>query len=244
MCFQKMIHMTGGNPSEKHSMKNLQNNFPVVTSDSLQSGGLADAVPELYEQKQTVEVNAWHDHQSVFDHTVSVIKAVEQIYRFEFLFISSRDVLTAYLAKEQYGYSMKNLSLFTALLHDIGKAKTMITNVQTGQTDCPEHEKVGSKMSIAVLRRANIGVRTSDHIGKLVLLHGEIHKTVNTVLMMNEPEKEFITFKNRMKDDYILQLIQGYADTLGSDLSRLQPNDLKKREIIYREAINRFAAAL
>ena len=57
-------------------------------------------------------------------------------------------------------------------------------------------------------------------------------------------EKEFVQFKAVTGELYLQCIIQGYADTIGSDLKTLNPKEFKKREIIFREALNRFATSL
>lgn len=225
-------------------MKNLQNNGPVISSDALKSGAYAAVLPELYEQKDTVENNPWHDRQSVFDHTVSVVSSLEHILAFDFLYKDTRDSLRSHLSKHRFGYAKTDVSLFVAMLHDIGKKKTLKSDPATGRTDCPGHEKAGGPLSRICLSRMGVDSRMIDLVSDMVAHHGDIHEVVNRVLTHNELEKEFARYKSTVRAPYILYVLQGYADTMGSDLPKLNPKEYKKREMIYREAINRFTVAL
>ncbi len=239
-----MIPTTGGNRSEKHYMKNLLNNGISFQAADVAAGSLRQLMPELYELESVIENNPWHSSQNVFDHTVSVLSQLETIMQFDFLFKDSKEALSEYISTAINGYSVKEIAIIVALMHDIGKKATFTVNSGTGMTDCSDHGEVGANLTEAILQRLGVSKKTSAQISKLVRKHGDIHEVVNRILLYNEPEKEWTSFKKISRSLYILFILQGYADTAGSDLLKLNPKDYKKREIIYREAINRFAAAL
>ena len=225
-------------------MKNLQNNFPDITSDNLLSGKLSSWVPELYEQKDVIAINPWHDHQSIFDHTVSVISSAEHIMTFPFAGDSYREKLIELLNKEIDGVSRQHIILAITLLHDVGCSKTMVADPKTGQNNCPGHEIAGRDMSVAICTRWGLSKTLIDRISGVVFHHLDAHRTVNAIMKSGNSEPAFRALQKKVGDLYFDLLIQGYADTAGSDLPILQPKEFLFRENIYKEELIRFAASL
>ena len=225
-------------------MKNLQNNIPDITSDNLQSGALGSWVPELYAQKNVIAVNPWHDHQSIFDHTVKVLSSAEHIMTFPFIEEKLKEKLLAYLAKRVDGVSRRSTILAVNLLHDVGCASAMVIDAKTGQNSCPGHEISGRDMSIGICRRWGLSEILIDRISTLIFCHLDIHKAINKSLAGGNNEKILNELQKSTGDTYLELLIQGYADVAGSDLPILEPKQFLLRENIYKEALTHFAAAL
>lgn len=216
----------------------------TLTSTDIAAGSLKEIAPELYELSTVYEINPWHNHQSVFDHTVAVVAAIEQVFTFDFLYEGSRKGIKKYVEDVRDGYAKKDVSFLAGLFHDMGKGATIEKNEYTGMTQCPEHEKLGAKLVAVPLRKLKVTGQALKDVKEIIKRHGEIHEVVNRVIRNNEPEKEFIQFKATTGELYLQCIIQGYADTMGSDLKTLSPKEFKKREIIFREALNRFATSL
>ena len=224
-------------------MKNSQNKFPDITSDNLLSGNLSSWVPELYEQKDVIAINPWHDHQSVFDHTASVVSHAQHIMTFPFAGDSKKKKLVHALKKEIDGVPRQNIILAINLLHDVGCGKTMITDPATGQNNCPGHEVVGRDMSVAICTRWGLSKTLVDQISTVNFHHLDAHRMVNKIMESGKSEPAFRALRQKIGDLYFDLLIQGYADTAGSDLPILQPKEFLFRENIYKEELIRFAAS-
>ena len=218
--------------------------LPTITSQNIANGLFQDIIPELYELKSVIEHNPWHNNQSVFDHTVAVVASLEKIFLFDFLYANSSTAIRTYVSRQTNGYPLTGISLLGGLFHDIAKGTTIVIDPLTGQTQCPNHDHIGSALTPKILLRMHIKQQVRRDVQEIVKRHGEILEVVNRVLMNNDPEKEFSLLRCTHPYMYLLLIIQGYADTMGSSLSVLNPKEYKKREIIYREAINRFAVLL
>ncbi len=53
----------------------------LLDRNNIKSGKLADIIPEFYELKKVVENNDWHNKETVFNHTLSVLDNLEKIIR-------------------------------------------------------------------------------------------------------------------------------------------------------------------
>jgi len=224
-------------------MKNSQNNIPNITSDNLQSGALESWVPELYAQKNVIAINPWHDHQSIFSHTVKVLSSAEHIMTFPFIEEKLKGKLITYLAEKIDGVPRQTIVLTVNLLHDVGCASTLVIDAKTGQNSCPGHEAAGRDISIGICQRWGISDILIDRISTLIFRHLDIHKAMNKSLAGGNSEIVLNELQKSIGDTYLELLIQGYADVAGSDLPILEPKQFLLRENIYKEALTRFAAS-
>jgi hypothetical protein len=211
-------------------MKSLQNNIPDISPECLTSGKLISRVPELYAQKDVILINPWHDHQSVFDHTVSVVSHAKQIMEFPFV--------------KNHVRNTRDTILAVALLHDIACGNTLTVDVLTGLTDCPKHELYGRDMSVDICKRWGLPDSVTSRIARIIFFHLHVHRTMNEAMASGNWRKSFSTLHKLVGDIYVELLIQGYADTAGSDLRTLNPRDFSAREKIYKEELISVAALL
>jgi len=95
-------------------------NLPI-NIDAIKSGELADILPEFYELKNAVEnsKDQWHQHETVFDHTLSVMSAMEKIF-------SGHEGLEKILNEKIDINNRKTLLEIASMFHDIGKKETMV----------------------------------------------------------------------------------------------------------------------
>ena len=59
----------------------MKKDISYLNRANILAGKLKDLAPELYELQEAVEhsANGWHDHETVFDHTLLVMSAMEKI---------------------------------------------------------------------------------------------------------------------------------------------------------------------
>ena len=228
--------------AQVHHMAHIS--FPKISSDALMSGSLSSFIPELYAQKKIVEVNPWHDHQSVFDHTVLVVKCVETITQFSFLDEEEKKKVRFSL-NERIGEVKRNdIVRLAALFHDIAKSETLEINPLSGKTSCPLHEMKGRGRSVEIMKRWGVSDLVIQKVSKIVLFHGHIHEAVNEILRSDTECQIFDSFHEVVGDIFFELLIEGYADTAGSDLPKLNYADFASRKEIYERALMRYAVSL
>ncbi len=226
-------------------MKNLRNNISdVVQSKAIRGGSLETIVPELYELRECIENNPWHDHQSVFDHTISCLFAFEEFLDELSFSTKQHEVrLLAYLSSSVYGVSRSDLIRLGIVFHDIAKPMTFETDEQSGMTNCPRHE-VHSALSTTELSHAfGLTKKAVRMIAQFVLLHMTANTVVNTA-MKGEPERVFGAFMETVSDLYIPLLLSAKCDALGSDFPVLNPEQFEKRDACIDGAIFRFSLTL
>jgi hypothetical protein len=196
---------------------------------------LQSELPELYKQRSTILNNPWHDHQSVFDHTLAVMNSLETI--------AQLPGVAAFLNTQVEGVFWKQIVSTVALLHDVGCASTWVTDSKTDLTDCPGHEKASGDMSRVICKRWKMSESLTQKISWLVYHHLDIHHAINRIIETHDEKRIFTALQKTSKNLYLPLLIQGYADTMGSDLKTLNPNDYSIREKMYQKEITRFAAS-
>ena len=157
-----------------------------ITVKGLQSGKFLGTLPELYELKEVKENNKWHNHDSVFSHTISVLKNLERLLKKNPLPVSRR------LQKIIGKHSSRQLLFLAAVLHDIAKKETIIRHFL--KTDCPHHEEKGAIKSKKILRRFSLSAKEKEFVTSIVKFHGEAHKTIDM------GKKSFEKFRKKRDD--------------------------------------------
>ena len=189
-----------------------------ISADSLQAGGLATVLPEYYQLSAIVENSPWHLNQSVFDHSVKVMRSFEEIMRFEFLPENSRKKAISYFATEVLGMSRLNQLKTVVLLHDIAKPLVFKKNPD-GTAGCsPLHEALGAAMVGNFQQRLELSDAVAVRVRQMILLHGTISEFLNISLEKNDKVTFFKLFE-KLSDDLTNELLCFiFADIMGSDL--------------------------
>lgn len=237
--------MTGGNPYEKHFMKNLHSSIQdVVQSSSIRGGSLETILPVFYTLRDCIEINPWHDHQSVFDHTTACLAAFEDFLDELNFATKKHDVaLRAYLDTHVYGISHADLIRLGILFHDIAKPVSFIADAKTGMTNSPDHEVHSALSTIGMAHAFGLPKGTVRTISQLALLHMTANTVVNTA-MSGDTEQVFATFQGVVSDLYVPLLLIAKSDAKGSDFPVLDTPQFKKRDACIDAAIHRFSLTL
>jgi len=142
-----------------------------ITIKKIKNKELKGLIPEFYELEEIVENNPWHNKESVFNHTVSVLDNLEKIIR------ESKKEIKQNLNEVVDKNSRKSLLYTAALLHDIGKKET-IADLGNRVKGCPGHEKKGAQKTERILKRFNLSSREFKIIRDIVRNHGVIHDII------------------------------------------------------------------
>lgn len=56
-------------------------NISILNKENIKSRKLVDLIPELYKLNGVIENNDWHNKETAFEHTLSVLDNLEKIIR-------------------------------------------------------------------------------------------------------------------------------------------------------------------
>ena len=198
----------------------------TLTVQDLRSGKLAESLPEFYELENSVEnsKDGWHQHESVFDHTLSVMDGLEKTFE-------ENKNLEAVFSKKIDGYTRKELLEIATALHDVGKKEAMVK--EGDFTKCAGHEKIGVEKATAILKRFNLSEKETQIILDIIANHSVFHH----LLMPDNPNfsKDLQDLKIKFGESIYPELIVlSYADTRNSKLNVVGPEEFKNRIDFYQ----------
>jgi UTP:GlnB (protein PII) uridylyltransferase len=199
----------------------------ILSAQDLRSGKLVESLPEFYELKDSVEnsEDGWHQQEPVFDHTLSVMEALEKV------FIDNNN-LEAVFDKKIDNYSRKDLLEIAAAFHDIGKKEAMAKEGEF--TKCAGHEKISVEKTKAILERFNLSHRENELVLDIIANHSVFHHLLNP----DNPnfQNDLEDLHNRFGESIYPELIVlSYADTVNSKLKIVRPDEFKHRIAFYKK---------
>lgn len=167
---------------------------------------ILDFVNIKFQLEKVIEANKWHNYESVLDHTKMVFSNLTLILK------RRQGLISKYLNKKMGRYSKSELLLFVPILHDVGKAKTMVT--LDGITKCPNHEQQSMFETGPILDHFGFEGIEVDYVQNLVKHHGELNGILNK---SNDPSfpVQFNEFKNKNKEILLELFLHMIADTKG-----------------------------
>ncbi len=200
-----------------------------ITIDKLKDGYLQNELPEFFELKDCIENNSWHNNDSVFIHTLSVLEELEKLLK------TVNNKINSYLDKMIDSYSRRDLLFLATLFHDIAKTDTLVE--ENNITSCLQHEEIGSKKVRSILDRFDLSEQEKAIVVNLVKYHGEIHPILSS---KNENiEKQLADFEVKHYDIFIELILLGMSDTFGSQLKDNNIEEYNFRKDYYRSIIDR-----
>ncbi len=170
----------------------------------LNNGAFENKLPEFYGLKNCVEhMPPWHFYESVFDHSISVVGSLLEIFNRE------NKQLRTYLGKNPFDhYTKKDLLFLMTAFHDIAKPDTVITD-ENGYTSCPEHERKGAIKAQSILDRFDLVREESECITAMIGLHGIFCYTQHR----ENPERDYNNLRRLHPSIYLDMLLFELADT-------------------------------
>ena len=200
-----------------------------ITADFLVSPESVRVLPELELLKKSVENNSDHDHQTTFNHTVSVMRGMETLFQAEFLTPADRKVLENHLAQKIETYARKDLLRLLVLVHDLAKPDAAVTNLD-GTTSCPGHELLSAARVAEFQDRFELKRSEVAWVQQLVRLHGDLYQLLTLGLAKPaEQIKIADTFVTAVGDGALELILMVHADLLGGDLAILNPQEFEAR---------------
>lgn len=201
-----------------------------ITVVKIKNGKFKKEIPEFYKLKKVIENNGWHNKETVFGHTIVVLKELDRYIKK----ISPK--IKRYLNQKLDGYARKDLLFLSTIFHDIAKKETLIT--VKGGTSCPSHEEASSKKVVNILNRFDLTAKEKKIVAEIIKNHGAIHfilfpgnKSFNS---------EYKRFKLKNYKIYLELMILAAADTARSYLKKTNLAEFNFRMNFYKKVFNQY----
>ena len=211
----------------------------TVTYEGLLAGKYKKELPELYRLKTVVEHNLpYHNMHAVFDHTLDVFKSSQGLLTLYFVKDSARKKAIKKELNSMVGeYSRKELTLQSALLHDMAKSST-IKKKPDGKIVCPKHDEEGAKMIDSFRERFGWTKADMEFVRSMVKNHLVVTDLVDEAWRNPESKKEiYAKIKEVTGGVYLEEMFLAWADTAGLHLKKYDPEYFRHRESVCREMI-------
>ncbi len=158
----------------------------------------AKKLPEMLVLKKFVENNPGHIKQNVYDHSLKTLKAMRRLSRNKFMRL-------------------------VALVHDVGKAKTMEKN--GSQISYPNHDKAGTR----IIASLNLGLPRKQHslAVRMVGNHLIAFYSKNFVVEIRRKSRGFARE----------QMLLAIADLKGGDEYRISPRGFNRKLKLFKQAL-------
>ncbi|MFC1701002.1 HD domain-containing protein [Patescibacteria group bacterium] len=202
----------------------------AINIEKLRNNQFQDELPEFFELKNYVENNSWHNNDSVFNHTLTVLTELEKLLR------DINNKINSYLNQKIENYTKRDLLFLGTLFHDIAKSDTFVKT--DNSTTCKNHEELGSEKVAKILDRFDLSNQEKAIIIDIVKFHGDIH----IILSPNNKniDEQYQEFKTKRHEIFMELILLAMADTLGSQLKDNNSEDFKFRIDFYKKIINDF----
>jgi UTP:GlnB (protein PII) uridylyltransferase len=206
--------------------------LPKIRAEAAKRGDYRRVIPEFYELESVIEVNEWHDHDSVFSHTLNVLGKLEALIK------KYEGVVGEHLDENLIKYSRRELLYASAMLHDIAK-KDCFATMPDGTTSCPGHEGFGATKAGRILDRFDLDASEKSYVVDLVKNHGFFDDVAAPGNSLNA-KKDVKRFQYDHPGMLIEMVLLSYADTTGNQLSESNPDEYKFRVDFYRNVLEEF----
>ena len=214
----------------------MKKNIACLNKSNLVSGKLRTLVPELYELKEVIEnsKDGWHDNESVFDHTLFVMSALEK------LFLKIGKNLETILNQKIDKNTRKILLKIATMFHDIAKKETW-TKDENGFTHFPRHGELSGQKTIKILDRFDLSTREKQFVADIIAGHMDFHLLLIPDNSVNF-QKDFLAIRNKFWGYIYPELVLlDYADTIDAGIRKTRPKEYKYRMNFYKREIEKLS---
>jgi CRISPR/Cas system-associated endonuclease Cas3-HD len=201
-----------------------------IDIEKIEKGYFTKKFPELYQLKKVVENNEWHNNESVFNHTLTVLKNLEKILK------NAPPKISKYLNKKVDNYSRKDLLFLAAIFHDLGKKDALIKN--NNKTSCPKHESISVKKTKKIFNNFDLSKREEMIINQVIKNHTSMYDILSP--SNKNLSAEYRKFKVNQSNVFLEISLLCMADTTGSYLKETNPEEFKFRMDFYNNILKNY----
>lgn len=185
-------------------------------------------LPQFLKLKSVIENNAYHQHESVYDHSIKTLHIAQKQIQGEFIHnLDAQKLFLHFINTEVDGFKRKDCMILTALLHDIGKIlhvkdgssiKPLIVTFPNGTTVCPGHEYWGSTILKEILQPLSLPNQVIDSITSVIRLHDTFNEFYFSSKQSWQWEIVLNDIKSRAETYTIETLFNMYCDTFTANI--------------------------
>ncbi len=187
-------------------------------------------IPEIKAMRR-LDQGGYH-HLDVWGHTMETIRQLEIVIK---NYARNRDIQD-YLDEEiSYGRCRRQLIKLAALLHDIGKPRTL--RIDEGKIKFHGHERLGSDMLEGIARRLRLSNDEIARLKKIVLLHLRPGYLADNPILTRRAKFRF--FRDAT-DEAISILLISLADQRATQGFLARPESRRRHERIARHLIREY----
>ncbi len=183
------------------------------TIEKIKNREFEKVTPELYELEKVIQNNPWHDNDSVFNHTLSVVTELSNLLEI----VGAK--IKEHLNIKIKNYSGKDALILAAVFHDIGKKEALKNTLYL------DHEKIGAEKLKNILPKFDLMEKEKELVTKIVRNHDFIH----TISRLEDADIQWPEFKKRNPDIFIELALLAKADLLGGQLKNNMPEEFDFR---------------
>lgn len=206
----------------------MSKNISLLNEQDIQDGKLIALVPELYDLKDVIEKNEWHNNENVFDHTFSVLNYLKKII------LDLGKETKQYLNEEIDNNTRKSLLMVATLFHDVGKSEVITDDGKY----TPDHEEQSYKKAKKILERFDLSSKESKFILGIIKFHGLIHRML--LIDNHDLEEDVANLRKKLSDINVELILLSYADTMSSHLKETRPVEFQFRIDFYQKELKSF----
>ncbi len=202
--------------------------LPEFAIERIKNRELEKSIPEFYELEEVIENNDWHNNESVFNHTLTVIEKLNQLLE------DNKDKFSNYLNQKITNHTRKELLFLATFLHDIAKKETLIK--ENRKTTCSNHEEEGAIKANKILSRFDLSEEEKNLVNQIIKYHNVIHPILK--FDNDKLNEEFNKIRKNYSNIFQELFLLAIADTLGSQLGKNKPDEFNFRINFYKEILN------
>jgi poly(A) polymerase len=192
-------------------------NLSDLLDRARQNEALIEFIPELGQLRNVVEIQGWHAHQNVYDHSIQTLESIDALLTSR-LPDAIREHAAGYLGQPIGIHTRGDLLRLAALLHDIGKIVSLQHNA-AGETLSPSHGTIGAWAAKPVVARFSLTKIEQTYVLGLIADH-LIPSDLIEMAINNRTPTQAVTglLLEHRKDTAFELLLIAYADWLGCDV--------------------------
>jgi len=197
----------------------------ILDEKKIRRDELKGLIQEFYELKSVIENSDWHDNDSVFNHTLAVLRWLKKILK------KTRIEILGYLNKKIDYCTRKELLTLAVLFHDIAKKETIIK--KEGKTSCSNHEKEGARKVRKILSRFLLSSKEKSLVVQMINNHDLLH----LILKLNEKKREKAFARFKKSATFWETALLGAADTLSCQPKKEAIDEVNCRLKFYKKLL-------